>query len=731
MIKQLLLHTTALLATCFSGLQAQEGKKALQLSGTVVNVTSGKVYLQKFDNKLFHTIDAAEVRNGVFTFSKPVLLPELYGLSMDTTRVPMYVFLEAGAITVQLDSARNYSASVVKGSSAQDLFNDFKQQQNVDISAFIKQHPASLVTAYILYRNYSYRLTPEQIDENIALLDTSLHSSTYVKQLRELTGVLNRVAVGKKAPDFTANDPDGKPVRLSDHYKGYTLIDFWASWCQPCRKENPNVVAAFQKYKDKGFSVFGVSLDKSKEGWVKAIAADHLNWLQVSELNYWQSEIAKQYGVRAIPANFLIDSNGVIVGKNLRGEQLHQKLEALLGAPAAATQKVFKGQGPIQAVSTISRPVQKQWKGIFSQPGDAVFFSNDFECARLNGLVKTNDTTYTALITSENTPVNGSPWYAFKVWSATPKRITIQLTYQQGAKHRYTPKFSKDGKVWTLPEEAADAEPDALPESYRFAVNVSRDTLWVAAQELYTCQQVQRWIAKLGKQTKLNTLTIGKSTAGRPLTLFTMGNAASKNRILILGRQHPPEVTGQEALSAFVETLAGNTDQARQFREHFLVYVVPFMNPDGVAEGHWRHNLGGIDLNRDWQDFNQPESRAVRDFLKKEIAAQNNKLLFSIDFHSTFDDIYYIVDPKLKGNMPGFVPEWLQQLQERIPGYVPNSKPLYSAPPTSTAFSYFFQQYGTEALVYEIGDKTPRSFIRRKGEVAAQALMDMLAQRIK
>lgn len=421
-------------------------------------------------------------------------------------------------------------------------------------------------------------------------------------------------------------------------------------------------------------------------------------------------------------------SDTVVNGKTGKAypQQLDNKLFDTIDVGGGAPKKVFKGQGPIQAVSTVSRPVQKQWKGIFSQPGDDVFFRNDFDCARLNGLIKTDDTTYTALITSENTPVNGSPWYAFKVWSARPKRITIQLTYQQGAKHRYSPKFSKDGKVWTVPDEKADAEPDALPESYRFTVNVSRDTLWVAAQELYTYQKVQQWIAALANKTAVTTATIGKSTAGRPLTLFTIGNAASKNRILILGRQHPPEVTGQEALSAFVETLAGNSEAAKQFREHFLVYVIPFMNPDGVAEGHWRHNLGGIDLNRDWQDFNQPESRAVRDFLKKEIAVAGNKLLFSIDFHSTFDDIYYVVDPQLKGNMPGFVPEWLQQLKERMPGYVPNSKPLYSAPPTSTAFSYLFQQYGTEALVYEIGDKTPRDFIRHKGEVAAGALMDML-----
>ncbi|BAV07809.1 zinc carboxypeptidase domain protein [Filimonas lacunae] len=722
----------ALLLSSFTALQAQT-KQAVELSGKVANMQTGKVFLQKFDNKLFTTVDVADITNGKFAFHTPLVLPELYGISLDTSRTPMYVFLEKGPITVQLDSARYYANTVVTGSASQDLFAAFKKQENVNISDFIKAHPASLVSAYVLYRNYSYKLTPEQIQENIALLDPSLHSTPYVTFLKELTGVMANVAIGKKAPDFTANDPEGKPVKFSDHWKGYVLLDFWASWCAPCRKENPNVVAAFQKYKDKGFSVYGVSLDKAKEGWVKAIANDHLDWTQVSELNYWQSEIAKQYGVRAIPANFLIDSNGIIVGKNLRGEQLQQKLEELLGkSGGTATKKVFKGQGPIQAVNTESRPVQRQWKGIFNEPGDYVFFRNDFDCARLNGLVKTNDSIYTALITSENTPINGSPWYAFKVWSKKPKRITITLTYQQGAKHRYTPKFSKDGKTWTLPTDASvDVEPDSLPDKYSFAVNAGPDTVWVAGQELYTYQQVLGWIADLGKQTKLTTLTIGKTRAGRPLTLVKMGNLHSKKRILILGRQHPPEVTGQFALNAFVEALAANTVQAKAFKEQFLIYVIPFMNPDGVADGNWRHNEGGIDLNRDWQDFHQPESQAVRDFLKKELADNENKLLFSIDFHSTWDDIYYIVDPKLKGNMPGFVTDWLQQLKERIPGYVPNVKPLYSAPPTSTAFSYLFQQYGTEALVYEIGDKTPRDFIKHKGQVAAEALMEMLSSRAK
>lgn len=399
----------------------------------------------------------------------------------------------------------------------------------------------------------------------------------------------------------------------------------------------------------------------------------------------------------------------------------------LLNVAAAQNKPAFKGQDPIKGVSTLSRPVERQWKGVFKTSGDDVSFGNDFQGARLNGVAKLSDSLYSILITAENTPINGSPWYAFKVWSKTTKEISIQFNYPPKVRHRYNAKLSANGKVWA---DAATGffSKNETDSNYVLKLKVGPDTTWVAAQELITSSSVNTWIGELTKNSAFTSSTIGRSTELRAIPEITIGNTASKKVILITGRNHPPEVTGHYALQAFVETLTGNTELAKTFRKKFLVYVVPLLNPDGVDGGFWRHNAGGIDLNRDWAEFNQPESRAVRDFLESKIKA-GKKLLFGIDFHSTWDDIYYTVDPTLKGNLPGFVPNWLDKVKEEIPGYTPHVKPLYFKPPTYTLFSYLFERFKTESLVYEIGDNTPKDFIVKKGQISAEEFMKLMLSR--
>lgn len=335
MIKILTIAALSLLLSTVA-VYAQE-KSNVEITGTVKGQNSGKVYLQKFNNKMFFTLDSAELKDGTFKFKKTLELPELYGLTIDQDESPLYVFLEEGKITVSLDSEGYYRNSVVTGSVSNDLFTNYKKRKQVKIDAFIKENPSSLVAAYVLYRDFSYRLNPEEIRSNLQLLDPKLSNTPYVAVLKDLVNVLTSVGIGNKAPDFEGLTPEGKSIKLSDHFGKYLLLDFWASWCGPCRRENPNLVKAYKQYHDEGFEIFAVSLDKNKDAWLKGIKDDNLSWIHVSDLAFWNSAAAKLYGVRAIPANVLIDPKGMIVGRNLRGEDLDKKLEELLSTPLAKT----------------------------------------------------------------------------------------------------------------------------------------------------------------------------------------------------------------------------------------------------------------------------------------------------------------------------------------------------------------------------------------------------------
>jgi peroxiredoxin len=193
---------------------------------------------------------------------------------------------------------------------------------------FVKEHPASPISA----RELVMYINGKTLKEGTALfgaLDKKIQQSEQGKEIAERITILNKLEPGKPALAFTQPDVNDKPVSL-DSYKGkYVLLEFWASWCGPCRAENPNLLAQKKIYGDKGFNILGVSLDKNKELWVKAIEKDGLTWTQVSDLNGWNNAVAVLYGIKAVPANFLIDPSGTIIAQDLRGDALNKKLKEI------------------------------------------------------------------------------------------------------------------------------------------------------------------------------------------------------------------------------------------------------------------------------------------------------------------------------------------------------------------------------------------------------------------
>ncbi len=404
-------------------------------------------------------------------------------------------------------------------------------------------------------------------------------------------------------------------------------------------------------------------------------------------------------------------------------------------AGSTATKSGYQGQGPNPVVSTKTKPIQKQWRGEWAFQNDSVFFSNQFDGARLNGVARDGKDQYTLWITAENTPINPSPWYAFKVWSTTPRELRLRFTYD-GSRSRYYPKISRDGRHFKSLDSTryrlinpgeGEFGIKAAPEQIEISIRSDMDPTWISAQELYTSAAVKQWVDSLSQKSFVTNYEIGKSREGRSMNLVEVNGANAKRALMIISRQHPPEVTGFLAMKSFMETLAGDSDMARKFREEFSVFNVPLMNPDGVDNGHWRHNLGGIDLNRDWQEFNQPETRAVRDFLKRK-SEEGYEFVFGADFHSTWDDIYYPLDTLVTGQKGKIVFDWIQSISERLPQKKTNIAASDKLSPTMVSRNHFFASYAMPAIVFELGDNTPRDFLKEKGRVAAEELMRLLME---